>query len=171
MKKNGIWAGMMATAFTLVLAGCATTRAVQPAVYYVHAEGSDDNNGRHEQMAFRTLRNAVSKAASDTKPAIIMVIGTLDSKSEGLQTVGSGSSVFYINSNRQTLITIRGKSDAMEDQKAALKSDVDGRRVVEVEGNTNIRFEHIEISGGRSHFAGGGTLPRGNRPQSRPTQL
>jgi hypothetical protein len=163
MKNKEIIGGIACVSLAVVLTGCVTLPAgpVGPAsAYYVCAQGNDDNNGLTEETAFRTLLKAVGEATNDARPATITVIGTLDSKSEGLWT--PGGSVFSINSGYKALITIRGKSDAEGDQKAALKNDVDGRRVVEIMGNANIHFEHIEISGGRSDAAGGGMALIGN---------
>ncbi|MDR3170458.1 MAG: hypothetical protein LBU17_02390, partial [Treponema sp.] len=147
---------IMAVLFATLVITRATTQPVEsrPQTYYVNAKGSDANDGHTEETAFRSLGKALEEVSSDTRPTTIVVIGTLDSKSDVLQT--PGNSIFYINTEGQALITIRGKPDAVEGEKAVLKSDVNGRRVVDIIGKSNICFEHIEISGGRTDLAGGG---------------
>jgi predicted outer membrane repeat protein len=127
--------------------GCKTAPAPEaPDVYYVSAGGSDRNDGLSEASAFRSLFKAVSEAAK-TDIKTITVLGRLDIASE---QSSNKERVFIIQGTGRELLTIRGSGGAV------LSGEGADRRVVLVKGVCNIRFENIEISGGRTSMEGAG---------------
>ncbi|MDR2181117.1 MAG: hypothetical protein LBN92_00385 [Treponema sp.] len=142
----------------LVWTGCASSAAkkVKPApenVYYVRADGNDRNDGLSETTPFRSLFKALA-AASAVRAKTIIVIGTLDMKSE--QTSNDERVFILQGGGRDLVITITGKAGADGDERAVLSAEGTGRRVALIRGETNLRFENIEISGGSSELQGGG---------------
>jgi len=120
--------------------------------WYVQASGNDYNSGLSQTTPFRTLEKAI-QAASGSTTKTITVIGTLDRISENSEW---DNTVFYINVNNNELITIRGKPDAAENERAILSAKDSGCRVIYI-ANSNIHFEYIDITGGeRSNNHGGG---------------
>jgi len=117
--------------------------------YYVSAEGNDANNGFSEQQAFKTLNKAVTSASAGGIKRIV-VIGTLDSKSEA--NYKDDDSVFSINNSGDIEIIIIGKDEANQ----AKLLGGDGKRVVNITGKSRIRFENIFITGGVTEKKGGG---------------
>ncbi|MDR2419322.1 MAG: leucine-rich repeat domain-containing protein [Treponema sp.] len=100
-------------------------------VYYVSAQGNDANNGLSEAAPFRTLSKAIEATA--TGPVrTITVIGRVE------------GGFILTNINGELLIT--GKPDATETEKASI--EVSSGLVLQVNGFTKLRLEHIEITGG-----------------------
>ena len=118
--------------------------------YFVHAEGSDRNDGLSEETPFRSLFKAMAMAVS-TPIKTITVMGTLNAESE--QSTNR-ERVFLVQGMSSEPVLIRGKSSA--DDPALLSGAGSGRRVILVRGTVPIRFENIEISGGISSMEGGG---------------
>ncbi|MDR0290454.1 MAG: hypothetical protein LBI06_05925 [Treponema sp.] len=121
--------------------------------YYVSASGSDENNGLSELFAFRTLAKAV-EAASNGNFKRVTVIGVLDNETENSGAkinIWNMDSAFSINDSGGAEIIITGRPGAG----AALKGG-DGKRVISILGNSNIRFENILITGGSTDAEGGG---------------
>ncbi|MDR2768168.1 MAG: hypothetical protein LBB82_07580 [Treponema sp.] len=143
----------------LVWTGCASTvKKVKPApdnVYYVRAGGSDRNDGLSESTPFRSLFKALA-AASAVRAQTVVVIGTLDLQSE--QTSNDERVFILQGGGRDLVITITGKAGAGGDERAVLSAEGTGRRVALIRGETNLRFENIEISGGSSELQGGGLV-------------
>jgi hypothetical protein len=137
----------------LILIGCSTAQkrtGVQ--TYYVSADGNNKNNGLTEDKPFKTLRWAIRKAR-EGKIKTITVIGTLNDASEVQNDIAS---VFSIKDTGGMEITITGKPDAPEAERAVLSGLGVHKRVLSVEWKSNLRFEYIEISGGNTTVAGGG---------------
>jgi hypothetical protein len=103
------------------------------AVCYVSAQGNDANDGLSEAASFRTLAKAIKTAASGDIRTIT-VIGRI----EGGLTL----------SNVSEKLLISGKPNATDAEKAAIF--VNNGFVLQVNGATKLRLEHIEISGGKS---------------------
>jgi len=141
-----------AGALTVCLCSCASifTRKPVTDTYFVHAEGSDRNNGLSEEKPFRSLFKAMAMAAKGPIK-IITVIGTLDVTSE---QSSNRERVFFIQGMGSDPILIQGK--ASDINPAVLSAAGSGRRAVLIRGTIPIRFENIEISGGVSSGEGGG---------------
>ncbi len=121
---------------------------------YVKAGGDDRNGGASVGAAVRTLAQAVS-LASKSPGTDVVVIGTLDAKSEaGNPYADDRGSVFFLNNTGPDEIFIRGASGAS----ARLTAQSTGKRVIKVAGNSNIAFENILISGGSVSNADGAGL-------------
>jgi len=140
-------AGMLA----VFLCSCASF-GVKPVTdtYFVHAGGSDRNNGLSEEKPFRSLFKAMFMAAKGPIK-IITVMGTLDVTSEQSSNT---ERVFLIQGMGGEPILIQGK--ASDINPAVLSAAGSGRRVALIRGTIPIRFENIEISGGVSSGEGGG---------------
>jgi hypothetical protein len=137
--KQGVW--VLAAVFVLSMwIGCASAPAADTATYYVSANGDDARDGLTTERAFRTLKKALEVAQGEGAHKIITVTGTLNEASEG--TAGGGS-VFDIRNTGEAMITIRGAGGA---KLSALDT---GKRVIQLFGNTRLRLEDIEVSGGR----------------------
>jgi hypothetical protein len=93
--------------------------------YYVRGNGSDENNGRSEETAFRTLGKAI-EASSKGSIKTITVIGR----------VVSGT----IEGTGETEVLITGKENASEEERAIVGK-------LSFTEPTKIKLEHIEISG------------------------
>lgn len=99
--------------------------------YFVRANGDDlSNNGRSEEAPFKTLAKAIEMSARGVVKTIT-VIGTLDAET---RVVDSSAAE----------ITIRGKPGAVDEEAAILKNGRD--TIVTIFGNSNIRFEDIELT-------------------------
>ncbi|MDR1929093.1 MAG: hypothetical protein LBQ44_00550 [Treponema sp.] len=135
------------------VASCASTPDVGVETYYVRADGDDRNDGISEETPFRSLFKALVMASRG--PArVITLLGTLDLASE---QSANAERVFIIQGTGRAEITIRGRElPAGAADRAVLSGREAGRRVILVRGFSNIRFEHVEISGGRSSGEGGG---------------
>jgi hypothetical protein len=93
--------------------------------YYVRADGNDyTNNGRSEEKPFKTLRNAVTHAEYG-EITTITVIGAVNG--------------CKINNAVTQEITITGKPDASEKEKAIISSQIDIN-------NSTVRFAHVQIT-------------------------
>jgi hypothetical protein len=137
------------------LPGCVTAKSPGPVpaeTYYVKADGSDRNDGLSEASPFRSLFKALAMASRGPIKKITL-IGVLNIASE---QSSSGDRVFLIQGTGKDLITITGKSGSAEGKGAVLSGFGANRRVVLVKGNSTIRLENIEISGGVSEEEGGG---------------
>jgi hypothetical protein len=134
-----------------LVAGCASSPpAPLDGAYYAAARGNDRNDGCSPQTPFRSLFRAL--AAASTGPAkTIVVLGTLDIFSE---RSSNNERVFLIQGTGREEITIRGEASGAE--KAVLSGAGSPGRVVLIKGDAVIRFEHIEISGGKTGGEGGG---------------
>jgi hypothetical protein len=120
--------------------------------YYVKATGSNDNDGLTAATPFKSLRKALDEMGKNRSIRTIIVIGTLDDYSEG--ATRPGIPVFRISCREGfTDLTIKGKPNANEEDKAVLSSTI-GTGVVGIQG-VQVRFEDITITGGRG-MAGGG---------------
>ncbi|MDR1388424.1 MAG: hypothetical protein LBJ31_00410 [Treponema sp.] len=143
----------------IVCAGCAGYAAAVEAepdpVFYVTAGGSDRNNGLSEATPFRSLFTAMVRAPG-AKVKKIIVVGVLDMQSE--QTSNEERVFALQGGGRDSVITITGKANCPEEERAVLSGEGAFRRVVQIRGETNIRFENIEISGGSSRALGGGLV-------------
>jgi hypothetical protein len=117
--------------------------------FYVKAGGNDLNDGISEETPFRSLFKAVLMA-SRTSVKTITLLGTLDVASE---QSANRERVFIIQGTGKEEITIRGKDPQ---DKAVLSGQGANRRVILIKGIAHIRFENVEISGGRSSSEGGG---------------
>jgi hypothetical protein len=121
--------------------------------YYVSASGNDGNNGLSEVFAFKTLAKAV-EVASNGNFKRVTVIGVLDNETENSNAranVWNMDSVFNIANSGDVAITIAGKLDT-----GATLQGGDGKRVISIRGDSNIRFENILITGGYTKAEGGG---------------
>jgi hypothetical protein len=147
-----------AVVFVLFTVSLAEAKAIRDSAetersYYVAAAGNDTNDGLSEMSAFRTLGKAV-ELASAGEIKHITVIGVLDNDTEnsGAETnVWETDSVFEIVDSGEALITIAGKPGT----EATLRGG-DGKRVIIIYGDSNIRFESILITGGDTDEEGGG---------------
>jgi hypothetical protein len=137
MKRS---APALAAVAALLWAGCASTPAADTNAYYVSANGDDAKDGLAPDRAFKTLKKALDAARGEGARKIITVTGTLNMDSEG---AAEGSSVFDIRNTGDAVITIRGAGEAK------LSAFNTGKRVLQVFGNTRLRLENIEVSGGR----------------------
>ncbi|GHV76191.1 hypothetical protein AGMMS49942_10120 [Spirochaetia bacterium] len=165
MKKSGCDLRRSGAALFVILAvlgcfGCKTApEVISTDTYYVSAAGNDANNGLTAKTPFKTLKKALD-TAKEGAYRIITVLGTLNAASEG---ANEGSSVFTARTTGDAVITIRGA-----DANAALSALNAGKRVIEIVGNSHIRLENIEISGGSiaeadiSKGGGGGILIAGS---------
>jgi hypothetical protein len=136
-------AGLFAVFAALVFFGCKTAPTPAPVetdTYYVSASGDDDADGLSAVTAFKTLRKALDAAKGEGAFKNVTVIGILNADSEG---VSEGSSVFAARTLGAEEITIKGA-----DGNAALSALDVGKRVIEIVGDSHIRLESIEISGG-----------------------
>lgn len=95
-----------------------------PRAYFVKSSGDDNNNGRSELTAFKTLEKAFIMSSAGQIKTIIL-IGTVNEK---VDIKNSGSIEIILKGNNQNSILTRG-----------------GMRI---NGNSNIRLENIIISGG-----------------------
>ncbi|GMO55439.1 MAG: hypothetical protein Ta2A_00320 [Treponemataceae bacterium] len=135
---------------------------------YVTAAGSDTYSGLTRAGAFKTLTHSIAVAKSDD-PNInpyrvrrITIIGTLDEKSEGQNR--DRLSVFYIRDSGEAQITITSQKHRwflLQGSRSAMMaaSGLAGsasRRVIKVEGVSNILFEDLTIGEGRGDQSGGG---------------
>jgi predicted outer membrane repeat protein len=125
-----------------------------PLSYYIRANGNDqNNNGRSETTPFKTLRRAIEVASQGTIRRIT-IIGTLNQASEA---GNSRDGVFVINYRGREELTITGKPDASQQQKAILSATGTNKRVVYLYvGDGGIRLENIEISGANIRGDGAG---------------
>jgi len=116
--------------------------------YYVRATGSDSNDGLSESKAFKTLKQAVSRAAAgDIKK--ITIIGTLDIRSEAPSA--NDNAVFVLDALFPSgveipEILITGKLGASGNERAVFSGLGSAKSVLHVKSGT-FRFENIEISG------------------------
>jgi hypothetical protein len=120
------------------------------AYYHVKSGGVDTNNGLKDATALKTLEKAVEKVkANDSRIKTIVVHGTL----EGEANSDSG---FFIQDAGN--ITIQGVDDAYLKPAGA-------RRVIYItsttNGQSNVYFTNIKISGGNGQSDGGGIYMAG----------
>jgi predicted outer membrane repeat protein len=125
--------------------------------YYVSPLGNDENDGLDEGRAFKTLSRAVG-AAGDGAVKRITLLGALDDKTEA---AGHEQSVFVIDGSGEGEIVIAGKPAVGGNEASAALRGGGGKRVITVTGSSNIRFEHIVISGGDTASPGGGIYAGG----------
>ncbi|MDR2537723.1 MAG: leucine-rich repeat protein [Treponema sp.] len=100
-------------------------------MYYVSAQGNDANNGLSESAPFRTLPKAI-EATATSAVRIITVIGRVE------------GGFILTNINGELLIT--GKPNATDTEKASIA--VSSGLILQVNGSSKLRLEHIEITGG-----------------------
>jgi len=136
--------------FVLIVCACTTVPKYPPGqdTYFVAAGGSDRNDGFSQAAPFQSLFKAMVAAANGPIKTIT-VLGTLDIKSE---QSSNPERVFLIQGMGKEQILIRGA----DTEPAVLSAAGSDRRAVLVRGTTPIRFENIEISGGKSAGEGGG---------------
>jgi predicted outer membrane repeat protein len=135
---------MMSAAALLTLAVLTLASCGQKS-WFVSAMGDDANKGSSEKKPFKTLGKALIAAASSRDVHIVTVLGTLNADSEGR----AQDATFLISPGGSAEITIAGKTDAEEHQKAILSGAAKPLLVVRINGAAPVRFENIEISGGR----------------------
>lgn len=136
----------------LACAVCAVVSA-QTMNIYVSARGDDENDGS-ESAPIKTLKEAVLMAVLldiFDMDARIIVVGTLNVTSEGIEPGDDHLFHFMDTGDRQILIT--GKPGATGSERAVLSGRDSGAMTVYA-SNTNIRFENIEISGGEGDVIG-----------------
>jgi hypothetical protein len=131
MSVRGL--GVMLTAAALVLCCAGAFAQEAPRSIYVSAQGSDDNNGRSEEGAFKTLEKAFSVAAQGVVKTIA-VIGS----------VGGSCSVRDVGE-----ITLIGKGEGAKATGALALS-----------GNSTVRVERLAMSEGVS-ITGGAVVTLG----------
>jgi len=134
----------------LACAVCAGTFAQNIMTIYVSARGNDDNDGDKESAPLKTLSKAllvaiITSAIYDADSRIV-VIGTLNKDSEGVKQ-GNDFIFKLVTGERQVLVT--GKPGASGSERAVLSGRDSGETVVVYANGANVRFEHIEISGGK----------------------
>jgi predicted outer membrane repeat protein len=136
-KKSGL------IILLVVICGFSVFAQTPQRSYYVRFDGDDENNnGRSEEVAFKTLKKAVDMASKGAVKTIT-IIGTLTNESEGGR--------FSIQNAGPSEIIIIGKPDS----DATLKLVNYSNSVVYIT-NSNVKFENIEITGGDSGQYGGG---------------
>ena len=147
---------IIALLLALMFIGCSTVgnagKSAGAQTYYVRFDGNNKNNGLTEDKPFKTLRWAIRKAR-ESNIKTITVIGTLNDASEIQNDIAS---VFSVRDTGDTEITITGKPDASEAERAVLSALGVDKRVLSLEWKSNLRLEYIEISGGNALVAGGG---------------
>ena len=132
---------------------------------YVSAKGAKDSLGWSAAEPTRTLSRALLQAFLLDTVTKIIIIGTLDDRSE---EGNSSNYVFTIAdqasnlleknfSNKEIIIT--GKQNASSVEKAVLSAKGSNKRVLNIVG-VKIRFENIEISGGSGGNIGEGLCLR-----------
>jgi hypothetical protein len=142
------------------------SRAPAPTAYYVRADGNSRNPGTSETAAFPDLYYALNKAKENPAITKIVVIGALEVENEIV--------TFNNNMRRGLSLTITGKPDATEQERAVLRGHGSARvlNIASVgylwEGkmtyyDTRYRLEHITVTGGIAAGAdeagtGGGIL-------------
>jgi hypothetical protein len=136
----------------LAVSGCASTGEYKTTAdltgittFYVRADGLDTNNGITENEPFKTITQAIIATESSAIKKIT-VIGVLDQNS---QKSSSKASMILIRKKESSQITITGKTEASENERAVIRSIIPGQRVIEITGKSHVCFENIEISGGR----------------------
>jgi hypothetical protein len=112
--------------------------------------GNDANDGLSAGTAFKTLTKAAA-AAQKSNVKRITVLDTLDATSED----SKGDSVFTISDSGREEILIRGGGGPDGVSQGELRGG-NGRRVLEITGNSRIRIENLLISGGDTAGNGGG---------------
>jgi hypothetical protein len=117
--------------------------APPPSTYYVSASGNDNNAGTSEDAPLATLTKAYQKDRVKT----IVVMGVLD--------VEAGVTLQV----RQSDVTISGKPNASDDERAVLRGNDKGS-VLRLSGFGSIRLEHITVTGGNADGTGGGIQVR-----------
>jgi hypothetical protein len=122
-----------------------------PRSYYVIANGDDNNNGRSEEAAFKTLKKAVDMASKGAVKTIT-VLGILNEESEGRN---GNAGLFIIENTGATEILITGKVNTTETERAILSGIGNYYGTVVYIESASIKFENIEISGGRSYDGAG----------------
>jgi hypothetical protein len=150
MKKKFWLFGVMAAVFAFSITGCGSSPNASPKAaaqeqtaapdltgvgsYYVRADGDDKNPGTSEAAPFKTLQRAV-EAAAKTFVKKITVIGTI-----------AGDTKIMDSGSAEILIT--GKVDGRETEKAFLRPpSAEVNAIIEIDGVSNIRIEHIIITG------------------------
>jgi hypothetical protein len=146
----------------VVLLTVSTAFAENRDVIYVKADGSNNNGGFTEREPVQRLAFALNMAAQNPAVKKIVVIGTLNDRSE---KTGYDVAVFAIGAAGAIDITISGKPNAAPYERAVLSSLGTGKAAVVVSRiaavKLKIRFEHIEISGANRKSDGGGLIIRG----------
>jgi hypothetical protein len=115
-------------------------------IYVDSRKGNDKNNGITANTAFKTLKKAF--AAVTEKRNVIILEGIFDVRTE---KSFKSASVFNVCCELITEITIKGNKNSS----ATLKGD-NSHRVLYISGNTaKIRFENINITGGKAQTGAG----------------
>jgi hypothetical protein len=114
------------------------------ATYYVSATGNDENDGLTEATAFKTLSHASFQAKKSDNIKTITVIGTLNEASENNQRNDAVFALLFLDEEEPILIT--GIPNAPAGRRAVLSGAGVQKLGVSV-FLSNVRFEHIEISG------------------------
>ena len=129
----------------LLIALCSRVFAQSGAGYFVSADGNDANDGLSESAPLKTLDEAIYRT-SLTEIKKITVTGALTVENSDLKQ--GGEFVFLLlgfSGNDELLVT--GRPAAAGAERAVL-SGRDSLMPVVLAASGNIRFEHIEISGG-----------------------
>jgi hypothetical protein len=127
---------VLAAVLTVLCAAFAFAQAA-PRSYYVRADGNDDNNGRSEEAAFKTMTKAVEAAKAGIIKRIT-VIGTITAPNS-----------FTIEAAGTDEILITGKADAGDVEKAVITA------YIFISGS-KVRFTHIKLDVSHSPTSKGG---------------
>jgi hypothetical protein len=125
--------------------------------FYVSANGDDNNSGKTGKKAFKTLKKAL-RELQDSRRSKITIIGTIGVSSEEPgewdsdkhETQWDGENIFDIYYCLKRNITISGKANAVEKEKARLSGLGATRSIAKIYGNSwgsYVQFENIEMSG------------------------
>lgn len=136
----------------LLIALCARVFAQSGAGYYVSANGNDNNDGLSENTPFKTLDLAIFSVRL-TGANKITVIGTLTIENSEFEK-GDDTVFFLIGSDGGGELLITGKPGISGAERAVLSGRGSGAIAAWVLLG-NVRFEHIEISGGEGEDAVG----------------
>ena len=146
--------------FILIITVALLSTSCSAKHWYVSSQGNDANKGTSEKAPFKTLSKAISIASTAKKDCSIIVIGVLNTESEGT----NGKAVFIIGKTGEGVLTIAGKERSQAGQQAVLNGAGTELPVLWVEGNTALKFENIEISGSSKEgiiVTGGSTVTLG----------
>jgi len=118
---------------------------------YVSAKGDDKNDGFSEAKPMKSLTIALDKAREQSIKTIT-VIGTLDwtSDSRAMFNIIMGGAKVLFSIDKLLDITITGKPGASGEERAVLSATgLKDSGVLIITSGAKVRFEHIQISGGK----------------------
>jgi hypothetical protein len=135
MKKNKCFGFMAMVLLGLFTASGLAAQTTIQQTYYVNATtGNDDNNGRREETPFKTLEKAIESAKMGVVRTIT-IIGSVNGDGFRIERTGSDE------------ITITGKPNANETEKARIINGLVIGDLYDTSTGVNIRFSHITIEG------------------------